>query len=290
MQEFTSDIQFICPVCGGENRQSVPVPELNFAADKTSEMSVNDIAEVACTECETVFTGTVFVDVGSTHFEFEEPVEFQLHGDMPFYGPEDDDYIPTDPRRVATDALETLEKMIGQLPAPEGDPQFANRLVFAGAVTALEAYLSDTLLKAVRDHDKILKAVATQNKVIKNMKLTFEQLASRDDYLKHAVLATLSEVIYHNLKAVRALYMDALSIEAFPDDDKKEKLFKAVQLRHDCVHRNGFDKAGNQRTEFTDEFVKETIRHIAGLIDHIETEIFESGVLAPAELVGEGPF
>jgi hypothetical protein len=45
---------------------------------------------------------------------------------------------------------------------------------------------------------------------------------------------------------------------------EKATLFKAVILRHDCVHRNGFDKDGNELKVFTKAFVQNTADLICG--------------------------
>ena len=70
MQDFTSHIYWECPECGHFNDQEISVPELNFAAEKMSDMGVNDQIEIECAKCETVFSGDVFVDFACGWNEF----------------------------------------------------------------------------------------------------------------------------------------------------------------------------------------------------------------------------
>lgn len=50
-------------------------------------------------------------------------------------------------------------------------------------------------------------------------------------------------------------------------------LFKAVLIRHDCVHRNGFDKDGGQ-TKIDTETIIELIQNCTRLVSIIEEEIY----------------
>ena len=53
----------------------------------------------------------------------------------------------------------------------------------------------------------------------------------------------------------------------------KASLFKAVILRHDCVHRNGFDKDGNELKVFTKRFVQDSADQIRDFVEGIENAI-----------------
>lgn len=272
MQTFTSDVSYTCPQCHKPNVQTVPVPELNFMADKSRDMATDDQAELECEHCGTVFSGWVYVDPGSAFFQMEEPIAFEFHGDMPMYGPDFDDYIPDDPHSIAQESLSTLNAMIGKSPAPQGDAQFPNRLIFAGAITALEAYLNDTLMGAVRDNNAVFTSLVTNNDKLKIIRLPLEQLVTQPDLLKTTVLRHLSGLMYHNLAVVTALYKDAFNFNILPDEPSRNRLYADILLRHDCVHRNGSNKDGVKSTVFADAYIAETIDTISKLIDFIGTE------------------
>ena len=83
----------------------------------------------------------------------------------------------------------------------------------------------------------------------------------------------LRAILYHNLAKVDVLYNIALSIRILNLTSNKDDLFKAVKLRHDCVHRNGFDKNGNELVVFTKTFVSETANVIRSFVETIENAV-----------------
>jgi hypothetical protein len=275
MQEFTSDIQFRCPNCQHFNQQTVVVPQLNFMAEKTSDMSVDDSIELECDGCEIIYSGTVFVHIGSTSFQIDEPHAFEFNGDMPMYGPDPDEYIPDDPSRIAEEALTTLKTMVGKMPVPPGDQQFSNRLIFAGAISAFEVYLNDTVLRAVQEDHGVFSALATKNSHFKDIRLTVVQLVTQPELAKTTVIRHLSDLIYHNLKVVITIYQDAFAFDILPEKDQRDAVFQAISNRHDCVHRNGCDKDGNRLELFDEEYVCETIDKLINAIDYIEKQVNE---------------
>jgi hypothetical protein len=76
-----------------------------------------------------------------------------------------------------------------------------------------------------------------------------------------------------NLAKVDVLYNIALGIRILNLTSNKDALFKAVKLRHDCVHRNGFDKDGNELVVFTKTFVSETADVIRSFVESIENAV-----------------
>lgn len=64
------------------------------------------------------------------------------------------------------------------------------------------------------------------------------------------------------------MYKEVLSI----DLGEIPWLFKAVLLRHDCVHRNGVDKNGKP-TGIDKSSIDTLIRQCAGLIARIDEEV-----------------
>ncbi len=65
MQGFTSHMIWAGPECEHFNDQEISVPELDFSAEKMSDMGVNDQIEIECEKCETVYSGDVFDDFSS---------------------------------------------------------------------------------------------------------------------------------------------------------------------------------------------------------------------------------
>lgn len=236
-------------------------------------MAVDDQCEITCDNCELEYFGHVWVGPGSATFEIEEPHEFTIEGDMPMYGPDPDEPYepPDDPHSIAREALYQLSSMIGTK-GPENDPQFVNRLVFAGAVSSLEAYLGDTLINAVQSEEGVRKELLKKYPDLGGETFTAAELASDPEAISKRIVTRLKDVLFHNLGVATNLYKAAFGITLAPKKEVRDCLFLAMPKRHDCVHRNGRKKDGEKLTDFTDDYVKQTLDAIIEVVDHVENE------------------
>lgn len=288
MQRFLSRVFWTCPLCQHGNSQEVDVPKLSFAAEKMSEMGNDDFAELTCEACDVTFTGHVWSDVHETRFEMDEPRAFEVQGDMPMYEPDPEDLYtpppPDDPHVIAHEALSQLRALIDAGDAPDlGDPQFRNRLVFSGAIAALEAYFGDTIRNAVERDKDVLVRFATTNEVMskESLRITMSDVQADPDLLNHtveerlrrAVDAHLRAVLYHDLNKVIAIYRSALAVDLIDDAEDRKAFFKYMRLRHDCVHRNGITQEGEKHTIFDAPFVETAVERISRVIDSVENRV-----------------
>ena len=273
MQRFTSSICWSCPECSHTNAQNILVPELNFMAGKSSDMSTGDWIEIICEECSVAYTGHVWVHASGTEFELEDPRRFSFTGDIPMYEPDEEYFEPADdPYSISREALDQLPKLLGS-PSPASDEQFTNRLVFIGAIASLEAYLADTLINAVQSDTEVRRKLLENNNKLGSLPVSALELARDPGALTKRIVQELRGVLYHNLRTVTALYRDAFQLNLAPSKATRDILFQAIEKRHDCVHRNGRDKEGLKLTKFTDDHVRSVISTISATIDHIESEL-----------------
>lgn len=89
-------------------------------------------------------------------------------------------------------------------------------------------------------------------------KFTLSEVSKESALVERKAREHLHSVMYHNLKKVDVLYNIALCVRILNLASDKARLFKAVLLRHDCVHCNGFDNEGKEIDVFTKPFVQET--------------------------------
>ncbi|MDG1373052.1 MAG: hypothetical protein P8Q48_22950 [Paracoccaceae bacterium] len=273
VQQFTSNIMWTCEECGKVNTQSVPVPDLNFAAEKSSDMGVDDVVQIVCDQCELVYEGHVYVSAHDTHFEIEEPHRLEFSGDVPMYEPDEDDYFPPDdPYSIIKEALKQLAVMVGAS-GPPNDLQFVNRLIFVGAISSFEAYLCDTLIGEVRRSSEVLSRLTKSNRLLGSLKFSAAELAEDPEAVEKRIVMELRKVLYHNLKMVTALYKNAFGVSLTPSKSESDTLFLAMSLRHDCVHRNGKDRLDNKLDDFTDQYVHLIVSTIEKVADGLEQEI-----------------
>ena len=154
---------------------------------------------------------------------------------------------------------------------------------FSHQVTALEAYLGDTLINEVLgDADALQRLIVKADELV-DAKFTLAQIASSPDLVKSTVRSYLRGILYHNLPKVDVLYDIALGFRILTLVQDKASLFKAVSYRHDCVHRNGFDKDGNELKMFTKEYVQTTADLVRGFVDSLEKVVCDRRCSAVAK-------
>lgn len=146
------------------------------------------------------------------------------------------------------------------------------RMVFAHQVAALEAYLSDTLINSVLQEPYRMINLLDHHKGLKEQKFSLRDIVSDPDFVKGKVRHYLRGLMYHNLALVDHLYKTALGITIFDPQTDSSNIFKAVEYRHDCVHRNGFDKDGKKLDFFTKEYVQSISDEMKSMVMFIESQ------------------
>lgn len=182
--------------------------------------------------------------------------------------------VPPNPFTVFMDSYHHTGDLMAEIGKDDGR-YLVNRLIFSHQITALEAYLGDTLLNAVASDPVAMQRLIDGDDDLSKQKFTLAEIRKEPELVERKVREHLRTVLYHNLAKVDALYGIALGVRILSLTDKKAELFRAVMLRHDCVHRNGFDKDGLELSTFTREFVRETADMIRSLVENIDRAIRE---------------
>jgi len=148
-----------------------------------------------------------------------------------------------------------------------------NRMIFSHQITAMEAYLADRLIKEIEADPGALRSLLDQDDDLAKEKFTLAEISKDPALVERKVREHLRSIQYHNLAKVDVLYNIALGIRILKGGNDKPSLFKAVMLRHDCVHRNGFDRDGNELNVFTKTFVQDTADLIKVFVERIEKAV-----------------
>jgi hypothetical protein len=179
---------------------------------------------------------------------------------------------PDDPFTVFTNSYHGSSDLLAQSGSIDGG-HLVNRLVFSHQVTALEAYLGDTLKNEVMRDRLAMQRLIDNDLDLKARKFSLAEIAQDPKLIDRIVREHLCGIMYHNLPKVDVLYRIALEFGILSLAADKDSLFTAVHLRHDCVHRNGSDKDGNELKVFTKTFVQETADSIKDLVQRIEQSV-----------------
>ena len=132
---------------------------------------------------------------------------------------------------------------------------YLRQLLYINVITILEAYLSETFIEITISNKKFLNKYIKNSNNFSKQKETLTELYTElynkydsntmdiERYVKNKCMADMRHITFHNLKVAGKLYLNVLGVE-FPKE--MQNIYKAVDIRHDLVHRNGKDKDDNE--------------------------------------------
>lgn len=268
---YLSDVQFVCPKCGQENMETVPVPGTDWTGDSADERFTQDNEDVPCQGCGDVFSICLQNNDGRIHVSSNDSEDIRFTA-SDAYEPDDDIDLPSDPAINILMMLEDIREVLNGSPLSFHTATL-HRMAFIQQCAALEAYLSDTLVGEVLNKAGALKRIISGDRDLKEMKLPLSVILNNTGLVPHTVAMHLRGLLYHNFKKIEIIWRHALKFDLFPSADIRLRMMKAEPIRHDCVHRNGKDKRGDERTEVDAEFVEQMDKDIRLVIQHIEGQL-----------------
>lgn len=180
--------------------------------------------------------------------------------------------VPENPHTVFLNSYLHTSELLKEKGSNDG-ANLLNRMVFSHQVTALEAYLGDTLINVVMDEPECLQRLIARADELKQEKFSLEEISKERNLVHRKVREYLRGILYHNLSKADVLYEIALGFGILNKMKDRKAMFVAMSLRHDCVHRNGRDKDGKELTVFTKGFVQTTADRIKDLVAEVEAEV-----------------
>jgi hypothetical protein len=168
------------------------------------------------------------------------------------------------PHQTLELSLISLETLLAA-PINGASSEALQRLLFANEITILEAYFSDTYIKNILSDKTFLRKHVETSVAYKALKISFNEIFKKGEGIEEMVTKDLLSQVWHRFPQVNKMYQDTfgIQIDGLPD------LQKALQKRHDIVHRNGKDKNGNMVivTKKEIEALANLIRKISGKIE-----------------------
>jgi hypothetical protein len=140
----------------------------------------------------------------------------------------------------------------------------------AHIISAIELFLSSTIIHKVSNSEELIKKLIESDPEFGKRKFTLKNIFQEQEKLKVTVASYLKKLIFHDLNKVKLMYKSVLNI----DFGNISWLFKAVLLRHDCVHRAGYDKEG-KKADISVESIRELMDLCNSLTAKIDTSIVE---------------
>jgi hypothetical protein len=112
------------------------------------------------------------------------------------------------------------------------------RQLFITSIGALETFLSETFINLTIDNPDYFRNFIETFPKFKQRKLELSDIFKEYDLLRKTAKDEMLGIIYHNLGQIKLMFSSTFKID-FPSI---ETLSKAVNTRHDLVHRSGKTK------------------------------------------------
>ncbi|WP_172746184.1 hypothetical protein [Neorhizobium sp. T7_12] len=154
------------------------------------------------------------------------------------------DVVAKQPERVFLAALEDLDVVRDLAKTSRFGSETFNRMVFSQHFAIFETYLSDRLIRIVEEDRRALKAIISTFRELKDASIPFLDVFDAVEVVRNRVITGLSKLLYHNFGKVNPLYKEVFGCNIFADEKDREFMMQQVEIRHDCVHRNGKSAAG----------------------------------------------
>lgn len=254
-------VRFTCPDCGEKvESDSLFVPSPNFTAENNRDSMNYKDYDVECGNCERSFVVTIYNSMYGGNIEVEEVDDVEVEEN---YADEEDDYenyvFDLTPEKI-TSVLNEIETL------SQSTKEYLYRQLYAGAITSMEAFLSTTLLKRLLSTDKSKRAFVEKYQPYHEEKIDFSSIYKQMDCIDTKIQETLRGLMYHNLGKIKPIYKNVLDI----DLGDIEAIMKAVQVRHDIVHRSGKDKEGNLHDIRKEDVIK-LVEQVSSLISRVNS-------------------
>jgi hypothetical protein len=167
-----------------------------------------------------------------------------------------------------TDAILDIEALLKTKVEDPVAPTFY-RLLFVNVITAMETYLSDAFINTVVNSPPLMRRFIETTPEFQAEKIPLADVFKAAEQVEQRARRYLADVVWHHLHRVKPMYLDTFDVE-FPRE--MGRLFRAVLLRHDIVHRNGKTKDGKEIIVTAAE-VFDLIRQVETLIQQLDKQL-----------------
>ena len=146
--------------------------------------------------------------------------------------------------------------------------QILRRQLYVASISALETFLSETFINLTNDNQDYFKNFIKTYPKFKESRFRLNEIYMEYDKLQETAKKEMLEIIYHNLAKGKNLYTSTFKIR-FPDITE---LSKAVNIRHDLVHRNGKTKDGAD-VVIQKETITELLAKVSDFVESISMSL-----------------
>ncbi|HBO3134034.1 hypothetical protein ACM71I_23400 [Pseudomonas aeruginosa] len=274
------ELHFMCLACGGIMHEVLDCPEAYDAAKTNEDSETSITSQVGCVWCKGEHEFIVKNSSSGVLVEASEQARVEWLGDpyMGHSGYEEElawaiESDPKEPYRIFSEQVHSVAGLL-DVDMPENIEFSLHVMLHGHLVAAVEGYLANTFVGLVTASDSLTRKMYETVPELRNKKFDWREVVEQENPAKLAIASYLSDLVFHNLSKVGLMFKSVLGYEFL----NVEWLYRAIEVRHDCVHRAGFTKKGQ----------KVSVNRIS--IDDLRSQVVElvESVEAHAKLVREG--
>lgn len=268
-----------CPECEYGNISEIDIPPIDTASEHASDMNASDNAIIYCEECQTEFEGQIYNSMFGPEFNFRDKegnsIEIEHRSQYEQFEIDYEDYWQPsdDPNDVFEVTIEGMYNLMSVSSPSPHDKQLLKRVIFSQIITALEAYLADTLINLVKDDADIQHKLYSTDDQLKKVKFEAAKIIKRPQIPENHLIYWLQRKSFHDFPMVDALFKIALGVSIYEDEAAKTLLDDARGHRHDCVHRNGKTIDGKKLEIFNRAYVESIATAAESMVHKIELKV-----------------
>ncbi|MBL1433651.1 MAG: hypothetical protein COB94_009470 [Gammaproteobacteria bacterium] len=141
-------------------------------------------------------------------------------------------------------------------------------MLHAHVVAAIESFLSSVFIHEVTNSDKLTRKLIETTLEFGKRKFTLKEIYEENEKLKITVARYLKSLIFHKIKNIKPMYKCVFEFD-FGDISW---LMEAIECRHDCVHRAGYNKS-DEKVNVTVESVRKLMNKCRVLSVEISSHV-----------------
>ncbi|KQX34101.1 hypothetical protein ASD04_17830 [Devosia sp. Root436] len=128
------------------------------------------------------------------------------------------------------------------------------QMVLVQHFSLIEAFLADALIGLCQREGEVLDRMVSRVDELRTAKVGLQDILKDGDIVRNRVTSYLRGLQFHNFPKADALYNIAIGTGIMPKSEEDRGWLGIITgLRHDCVHRNGFDKDGDLTPDLQEE-------------------------------------
>lgn len=253
-----------CSHCGKEFvTEGIGIPNPDWSSETHHGSVETDYCELSCENCGSQIDVTMATGIYGGEVNVENAEILSLEECYP------DSEIDDEAAQQLYDATHNdIEKALDAIThLNDHVKMFMYRLLYANAITSMESYLSETLKREVLRNEDSIRRFTETYKPFSNENLCLSELFKKKEQIPSIISAVLKDLMYHNLGKLKPIFKDALDI----DLGVITPLCKAVDIRHDLVHRNGKNHDGVEHN-ITEQDVRDVLSLVKNLVNSIDSQ------------------